>query len=1698
MRSFRVGVCAVAVVLVSSFAVSTDVSVAEPGRAGQARSDFSASVDSVSLGSGGRDFDPGAVAEKRERRIAAQHRAPGLSRVPAGTVVSKAGTGRVEAIAGRPRAAKAIDAGPMAGPPVRLWEVFTYRLPGKVTWSVRFQPVDYGCRVRLYRASDDVLVASVEETSRACSGVTFYDEPGGVLADGTVYYAEIALWDGGWGPTASTAVADAAARYTPGVAGGQAWGNCVCGTSAGRSQVFQVPVGDPVNTATGAFFEQVSDVSLAAPGVPFELTRTYNSDDASAGLLGKGWSFPYAASLRVAEDRVTYRAEDGQRVVYEERADGSFATPAGVTSTLVAVGNQYELSTKTHETLTFGAVGRLRGWTDSSGQGLSFGYTSGTLTSVTDAAGRTVDLTVVDGKVTRVDLPDGRWVGYSYTGDLLTEVRDLRGGVTQYEWGSAGRLIRILDQKNRQAVKNTYDSTTGRLVEQVDATGGVSTYAARTVDLGMTEATWTDPRGAKWTYVYSANVLVQAIDPLGNVTEYEYDQNLNQVGMVDARGNRTRMGYDGRGNLTSHRSPNPLGYEETWVYDADDNLVEHVDRREKRTTYAYDAAHRVTDETRFLGARELRTHYTYTSRGLLETATSPKGTATSNVPDDFTTGYGYDSAGNLTSVATPEGKVTRYGYDQNGRVTSETSPRGAGTADPDDHTVTFSYDNADNVTSRTDARGNTTEFDYDAVGDLVGETDPLGNTTTFLYDAAHRLLNTTEPHDVVTKHRWDASGNLRSHVDGTGAFTRFIYDPTNRLDTMVTARGMVSGGDQAAYSWTYGYDPNGNQTRVTDPLGNVTRTSYDVVNRPTVVTDPLGHTTTTEYNPNDDVTGVTDHLGNTWATTYDDLGRALTDTTPRGTATTATGDYVTRYRYDRDSNLRSVTSPLGHQTSYGYDQDAQLVSMVDPRGHAGGADPAQYRWRYGYDPDGNPTDVTDPLGNQEHTGFDPNDNPTSYTDANNHTTTWTWDAKDRLATVVSPDRDATTSYGYDELDNLISRTDPRNNTTSYGYDAVGRVIETVDPLGRRITHAYDPEGNLTETVTARGNTTGADPAPWTITGDHDPRGLQTAIGSPDTGLAATFAYDDAGRPTGATGWGGTISYGWDAADRLTSYGRGTAQLTYDYDADGNVTSRRYPNGTTITAHFDQDGRQDTSTRGGEQVQLGYDEAGNLTGLTHPAGPGLSQTRTFDRAGRLQNISNLRNGATVSGYDLTRDGVGNPTQLRLTRGTTDAHETYEYDPADQLTKVCYPTSAAASCAGVTKAIGYEYDLSGNRRTEVRAGVDQPGTTSYSYDNADQLTTSTQADVETSYGHDADGNLTTITTPGTSGSATTFDYDAANRLRARSVDGTRQNQITYDAASNRLGVSQTGQSTQAFTWDPNGELPMLATRTEGSNRTDYRYTDTGLPLETLATTSAGTEAAWLLHDHLGSIVDTLDGTTGAPQTSTSYEPFGTPTTQQHNPNPVDVALGYTGQYTDPRLDLLHLRARDYNPELGQFTAVDPVAPNPAEPYATPYAYVNNQPTRYTDPTGQTRALPPGGGVSRPVPPSGGTVRPPLTNRGNTNIGKAVSRAGWRVGDSIYKLTRRGTNPAWSTVRARFWKNLASNLSRTRKVLCENFTQTNVERMRRGLAPQRYSRDKGGIESMELSHEPVPMRLGGKSLVPRWPKEHALRDFYRRTGY
>lgn len=1614
---FVVGVFAL-LALVSGGLVKGPAAVAVDAAA----SDFGVRFDSDD--SAPRGFDPNKAAAQRAKRLADQSGRSGsvVSSRPEdpGVTVRISEGEKFTPVPKRtnPRAAPVrrafSETSAAVPPPPQPIPVSITPSAGRTYFGFTFEdgPTVDAYYAELYRAFDDRLMHVVEddanEPGATWGGVSWMDDWGGSyygLVDGLDYYVKIKVrLDGEWSPVTTSSSWEAVG--TPGVPESLLVGTCLCDSSLGWNGPFWNLRGDPINMATGAFTESFTDIHLPAPGVEFDLTRTYDSEGYGSATLGRRWAFPYSPRIVVeqATGAAIYTAEGGQKARFNPTPSGEYATPTGTTSKLTKDGDGWTLTTRTYETLRFDAQGRLVSWVDASDEGLSFDYDDAGLTSVTDAAGRLIDIQIVGGRIGKVVLPDGRFVEYGYESGFLTTVRDPRGQVWTYEYG-ASRLTKIKDPKGRYIVQNSYDDYR---VTQVDATGAESIW---TWDPAEQRAEWTDSRGGIWTEYYAGGVLRKVIDPLGNITSYEYNDKLLQVAVTDPRGNATRMAYDARGRMAERT--NPSGSSESWSYvGATNDVARHTNFQGGTTTFEYNAVHLPTKVTEVSKGETRSRTMRYNSRGLITGQTSWAGRETT---------YGYDGDGNKLTQTGADGLTTRWAYDAAGRVTAVTGPRGTATDDPDDYTTTYSYDDGNKLLAVTDPRGNTTTNSYDEVGDLVRIVDPSGDLTTYAYDAAGRKI--TRLRDGWERpESWSyqpgVDGQVTVYTDATGAVTTYRYDPAGRKITMVTPRGNLEGADPANYRWRYGYDGNGNQTSVTDPSGDVTRTEYDVLNQAVKVTDPSGAVTTITYNKLGYVNDVTDGEGNTTTTWYDGFWRPdrLFDARRN----------VTRQEWDADGLLTSLTTPLGNQTTWSYDGNARMVSMTGPRGNASGAEPAHYTWRYGYDEAGNRTSVTSPLGHTTESVYDSVGNLTARTDPNGHTTTWIYDDEQQLTSVTGAD-EAVTAYGYNQLGQMTSRTGPRGNTTTFGYDAVGRLIETVDPLGRRTSHDYGPEGNRTETVTARGHVEGGDPARWTVGYEYDPRGLLTARTSPDNGVASTYDYDADGRLTAyATQGQDPFTYTWDDADRMTSVTRSGSSITYGYDPDGHVTSRTYPGGTIVRSRYDQDGRQIHLRRGhsGQTdevvAKFYYHPNAALATILYPnRSDGLRENRTYDRDGRLQMVENLdtapNDGSAGtylrSRFTYSRDPAGNITGITETRdqpddGTLDRDfQQLAYDPADRLVEVCYdaPTPCAEGGADPAGAVSYGFDPAGNRTQltttgQVPAGV--PATTAYTYDAANQLTESTTNAGVTSYSHDADGNLTRVQTP--DGGATRYSFDVLNRLRGiDNPDGTSAG-ISYDALGRRLNTSHPGQNTRAWFWDPNypDGLPRVAVKANSTDRRIYTYTNTGITIEildgTVATTptplanpktergppntdpnqpqseagpfttalnnsirqTAGTAFSlpsriqrgyFTHHDHHNSITGTST-TQGDPATSTTYTPYGNRRTTELDPGTYTPKLGYTGQHHDPTTNTIHLRARQYHPTTGRLTTTDPATPNPTTPYITPYTYANNNPHTYTDPTGR----------------------------------------------------------------------------------------------------------------------------------------------------
>jgi len=109
---------------------------------------------------------------------------------------------------------------------------------------------------------------------------------------------------------------------------------------------------------------------------------------------------------------------------------------------------------------------------------------------------------------------------------------------------------------------------------------------------------------------------------------------------------------------------------------------------------------------------------------------------------------------------------------------------------------------------------------------------------------------------------------------------------------------------------------------------------------------------------------------------------------------------------------------------------------------------------------------------------------------------------------------------------------------------------------------------------------------------------------------------------------------------------------------------------------------------------------------------------------------------------------------------------------------------------------------------------------------------------------------------------------------------------------------------------------------------------------------TGTLYYLHsDHLGSTSVTTNASGGAVARQWYY-PYGS---VRGSVGTLPTQRTFTGQYSDPT-GLMYFNARYYSQTLGRFVSADTIVPGAGEPQAlNRYAFVLNNPLKYTDPSG-----------------------------------------------------------------------------------------------------------------------------------------------------
>ena len=420
---------------------------------------------------------------------------------------------------------------------------------------------------------------------------------------------------------------------------------------------------------------------------------------------------------------------------------------------------------------------------------------------------------------------------------------------------------------------------------------------------------------------------------------------------------------------------------------------------------------------------------------------------------------------------------------------------------------------------------------------------------------------------------------------------------------IVLALAFTNGAFAQTQNTTYQfeYDPNGNLTKITDPLGHVTDQSYDALDRlkqqlqPPPVAGAARPTVDITYDGQDNVSTITDpkRLG----TTYGNDGLS----NPTNLASPDTGNTVKTF--DAAGNLKTSTDARGKVTTYTYDALNRVKTVSYSTGTA-----TMFEYDGGT---GGPAI-----------------------------------ARGHLSKII--DESGSTVYAFGSLSRLTVKTQTVGSGTGaksfqvqYSYDSagagVGHRTRIITPSGNMIRYYYAANGRISAVSPYATNANGS----GTNTGTEIP--LLKQIGYAPFGLPEKWTW---GNSTATNQ--NTYARGIDLDGRITSYPLGNPlyngnqrTITYDYasritDTTHSGAASNNPTPATFNQHYDYDD-DDRVTRyvgyGGQSYQ--YDANGNRISLysspntyantidahsnklMSTTGPAPARTNTYDTAGNLK-------------------------------------------------------------------------------------------------------------------------------------------------------------------------------------------------------------------------------------------------------------------------------------------------------------------------------------------------------------------------------------------------------------------------------------------------------------------------------------------------
>jgi RHS repeat-associated protein len=620
-----------------------------------------------------------------------------------------------------------------------------------------------------------------------------------------------------------------------------------------------------------------------------------------------------------------------------------------------------------------------------------------------------------------------------------------------------------------------------------------------------------------------------------------------------------------------------------------------------------------------LGATPLRTNSYTWQDGRTRTHIDPRGLSLT---------FSSDSLGRLTRIDYPDSSYIQYAY-----------TNGAGTMLLD-------------RTATRDRLGNWTRSEYNGLRQVTRVLDPLLRETRYTHcgcggpETITRAYGT--PQAETTQYEYDYQGNL---------IVTWFPDGTAQTNTFDALRQLTATSD-ALGTTAYAYNNLSLVTAVSNAVGQVSLSLYDLEDRPWVVTDINGVTVTNQY----------DNLGRLASRTYPDGG-------------------IEAFGYTANvAGMTSSTNQITNVVFYTYDAAGRKTRETYGSSLSGSFSPVMTN-SFTYAPAG------DLL---------------TFTDGKGQVTTWSYDTEGRVNYKWDAKGTNILAYLYDADGRLTNRWSRAKGNTRYLYDAVGNLTNVDYPASTDLRFKYDALNRLTNMVDAAGTTVysytssglASEDGPWssdTVNYSYHPLAhgsvTNVSVAQPST----TNQY--------------TVTYGYDAAHRVSTVSSTAGSFSYTYRNPGRQwTNLALPNTSAITNGFDALARLTNTTlrQNGGTVLDRYAYAHNLasqrTRMTRTDGSYVDYTYDplgevikalgsggesaenlgykYDPAWNLNvrtnagyttafNVDVLNQLTTVSNLSCTYDANGNLTG-RVYDGNGPKTYAYGYDDENQLTSAATDT------------------------------------------------------------------------------------------------------------------------------------------------------------------------------------------------------------------------------------------------------------------------------------------------------------------------------------------------------------------------------------------------------------------------------------------